>query len=1072
MKKFNILFIFLVMFFSLGAVYADGNFTDLQREINNAESSIEITQNYIYENSSDYGLHEGIIVNKSNFTINGNGHTIDGAGESRIFNIKVYNVTLLNLNIVNGFSETDAGAILGRNITCENITFINNSAINQGGCIQTIYVNMKNCEFINNSAKHGAGIFVFGDSKIEDTIFKDSHNYTSGYVFGQGDSKLIVNNCSFLNLTSNYAPAIFCDKQLNLKNSIFKDLHAYLTAGAIGIKISKRVEIENCIFLNTSSVNNGGALYIDIDTSYDMFNATVLIKNTTFTNSLANFGGALVQLGGNLKIIDSTFSNNLATNDGAAIYVSHTNSSLSNSTVTSNKLLDDEFFDGGGIYCDKSNLHIINSSFENNSKNAVYSYDSSLIVENSSFNNNSQAIYGVFTDCELKNNKFGNDTLSLNNTDYPTVVKENCIKFDLINNTIDVVSLPTRFDSREWGWISSVKDQGEMGACWTFGNCGALESALLKTTGIEFDLSENNMQNSMLKYSKYGSANAKEGGTYAQGLQYLISWFGIFPSKYDVYDELGKLSPLISTDENIHVYDVLFIEPRVNSLDNKALKRAIMECGSSTLSFFATLQEGFYNEKTYAYYQNIYSMTTHEVSVVGWDDNFSARNFLITPPGDGAWIVKNSFGDNFGDKGYFYISYYDPSVLNQTITFPYHESVSCAYLIENQENYTKLYQRDIVGDLDRHSNFTSAKIKYQSVGNDLISAVGSYFKENENYSIEIYVNDKLRHIQNGIAPFTGYHTVRLTKEIPIKENVNFTVLMKKLNVPLVLNSRLHFERNTTFVEINGEWVDIALENKTATLKVYTKDLAIYTEDLVKIYKNDSNFEANIGEVNGTVTFEINGVNYTRISDENGTVNLAINLNPGNYTIKTTFNGISVENNIEVLPTLIAENLVKYFRNESQFHISLIDNRGNMVENANIEMNINGVFYTRPTNENGTAMLNINLEPGEYILTATDPLTGLMMSYNITVLPILTATDIKMTYKDGTQFKAKLVDGQGNPKVDVGITFNVNGVFYTRITNSSGIACLNINLMPGEYIITSLYENAWISNKITIVAKDD
>lgn len=141
--------------------------------------------------------------------------------------------------------------------------------------------------------------------------------------------------------------------------------------------------------------------------------------------------------------------------------------------------------------------------------------------------------------------------------------------------------------------------------------------------------------------------------------------------------------------------------------------------------------------------------------------------------------------------------------------------------------------------------------------------------------------------------------------------------------------------------------------------------------------------------------------------------MAINLNPGNYTIKTTFDNITVENTIGVLPTLIADNLVKFFRNESQFYISLIDGEGKPVPNVNITMNINGVFYNRTTNENGTAKLNINLNPGEYILTAIDPLTGLMISYNIIVLPVLTADDINMTYKDGTQFRAKLVGGQGN-----------------------------------------------------------
>ena len=271
----------------------------------------------------------------------------------------------------------------------------------------------------------------------------------------------------------------------------------------------------------------------------------------------------------------------------------------------------------------------------------------------------------------------------------------------------------------------------------------------------------------------------------------------------------------------------------------------------------------------------------------------------------------------------------------------------------------------------------------------------------------------------------------------------------------------------TFANYNGTMVDLSGLNRTASLKVYTKDLVLYTEDLVKVYKNESQFYALINASNEKVTFEINGNNYTRTSDENCAAKMNINLLPGNYTIKTSYGGVTVENNIVVLPTLIAENLVKYFRNESQFYISLIDGESKLIPNATITMNINGVFYNRTTNENGTAKLNINLNPGVYILTAVDPFTGLQMSYNITVLPVLTAEDVKMTYLDGTQFKATLVDGQGNPLAGALITFNINGVLYNRTTDENGIAKLNIRLMAGEYIITSQYGQARISNKITI-----
>ncbi|MBO6110290.1 MAG: hypothetical protein J6P12_05490, partial [Methanobrevibacter sp.] len=395
--------------------------------------------------------------------------------------------------------------------------------------------------------------------------------------------------------------------------------------------------------------------------------------------------------------------------------------------------------------------------------------------------------------------------------------------------------------------------------------------------------------------------------------------------------------------------------------------------------------------------------------------------------GDGAWILKDSFGLENGDKGFIYLSYYDISFLNS--------SYAVGFIIENTERYVRNYQTDLSGELifsqavgGRDATY---KITYESSGSELISGVGTYFKyEGEQYVLNIYVNGVLKHTQNGTGPYYGFHTIKLTDEILIKKEDNFTVEMTKKYIPILNNSRQHYAADTVFVKNGDVFEDLSLKNQTASLKVYTKDLSFYAEDLVKIYRNDSKFEANIGAVNESVIFEVNGVNYTRVSDENATARIAINLIPGNYTVKTTFNGTTVKNNIEVLPTLIADNLVKYFRNESQFYISLIDAVGNAVPNVNITMNINGVFYNRATNANGTARLNINLEPGEYTLTAIDPVTGLEMSYNITVLPTLIADDMNMAYLDGSQFSAKLLDGGGNPLANVNIEFNIDFIRFS------------------------------------------
>ena len=218
---------------------------------------------------------------------------------------------------------------------------------------------------------------------------------------------------------------------------------------------------------------------------------------------------------------------------------------------------------------------------------------------------------------------------------------------------------------------------------------------------------------------------------------------------------------------------------------------------------------------------------------------------------------------------------------------------------------------------------------------------------------------------------------------------------------------------------------------------------------------------------GDVEFNINGVIYHRQIDDLGFVGLTINLHQGTYiiTAKNPATGEVSSGEITVLPSIVNNyDLVKYYRNDSQFTVTL---DGPFVLNDQlVTFNINGVMYERKTNDSGIAKLNINLSPGEYIITSM--FKGCMVSNKITVLPILNATDLKMTYLGGKTFNASLVDGLGSPLKGESITFNVNGVFYERTTNENGVAKLNINLMKGEYIITSSYNGCNIANKITIV----
>ncbi|MBQ9026989.1 MAG: hypothetical protein IJ104_11610, partial [Methanobrevibacter sp.] len=262
------------------------------------------------------------------------------------------------------------------------------------------------------------------------------------------------------------------------------------------------------------------------------------------------------------------------------------------------------------------------------------------------------------------------------------------------------------------------------------------------------------------------------------------------------------------------------------------------------------------------------------------------------------------------------------------------------------------------------------------------------------------------------------------------------------------------------------------ESKNNTITVLPRIVENY--DLEKYYRNNSQYiikvlddEGNPAKANETVTFNINGVLYNRTTNETGHAKLNINLNPGEYVITANFKKCEVSNNVKVLPTIVENyDLEKYYRNNSQYVIKVLDGEGNPAKaNETVTFNINGVLYNRTTNETGHAKLNINLQAGDYIITAD--YKGCEVSNNIKVKSILTADDLTKKYGTQNQFEAKLVDGEGKALSNATVSYNINGVLYNRTTDSDGIAKLNINLISGEYIITSEYNGCYISNKITI-----
>ena len=227
-------------------------------------------------------------------------------------------------------------------------------------------------------------------------------------------------------------------------------------------------------------------------------------------------------------------------------------------------------------------------------------------------------------------------------------------------------------------------------------------------------------------------------------------------------------------------------------------------------------------------------------------------------------------------------------------------------------------------------------------------------------------------------------------------------------------------------------------------------------------------------VNATIYFSINGVTYVKTTDANGTASIGLNLESGAYPVIVAYNGsasyskISKNITVTINPSIIADDLVKMYKNDTKFSAKFLGSDGKVLANTTVKFNINGVLYTRTTNNDGVGSLAINLRPGEYVLTAYNPVTGEQQGFNITVKSLIVTQDLTKYYMNASSFQATIYDKNGSLAVGKNVTFNINGVFYTRTADENGVVSLAINLRPGEYIITTIYEGLDIGNNIVVL----
>jgi C1A family cysteine protease len=403
-------------------------------------------------------------------------------------------------------------------------------------------------------------------------------------------------------------------------------------------------------------------------------------------------------------------------------------------------------------------------------------------------------------------------------------------------------SAPAYYDLRTLDKVTTVKDQGNAGSCWAFATYGSLESYFLPEENWNF--SENNLKN-LLSAGHSEGFDFDEGGNMFMSTAYLARWTGPVQESDDPYNDSSGYSPS-GLPAKKHVQNVSFIPDRKSSLDNEAIKWALQNYGAIYTSMY--IGPGCYSYDNSTYYYNGSSYSNHAVAIVGWDDNFDKNSFISIPPGNGAFIVKNSWGTGFGEDGYFYVSYYDSNIGKENAVFT----------AENPGNYKYIYQYDPLGWVVSlgYNNSTTGWMAniFTAQSDELLKAVSFYTTDtNCNYEIYIYTDPTSGprnetgpvYSTNGTIQYAGYHTIPLGSDVQLTAGQNFSAVLKlttpEHNYPMPIEMPIaDYTSNATanpgesFISLNGNtWDDITVidqnfSNTNVCIKAFTDpDLPVF-----------------------------------------------------------------------------------------------------------------------------------------------------------------------------------------------------------------------------------------------------
>lgn len=407
---------------------------------------------------------------------------------------------------------------------------------------------------------------------------------------------------------------------------------------------------------------------------------------------------------------------------------------------------------------------------------------------------------------------------------------EKTARFDIPDEVSE--PLPRRYDGREQGRTSPVKDQGELGTCWAFASMLSLENALLPDE--VWDFSEDHMS-----HDPSFHLGQEDGGEYTMAMAYLLSWQGPVTEEQDPYGDGFSPEHLKAVK---HVQQIRLLPEH----DVDSIKRAVRQNGGVQSSMYTTVKSEadrskYYNKDAAAYCCPEETAPNHDVVIVGWDDDFPKELFPVEVPGDGAFICENSWGTLFGENGFFYVSYFDKNLGKHNVTYSG---------IEAPDNYDRIYQSDLcgwTGQLGYGQETAWAANVYRAETKQQLEAAGFYAVDQAT-EYEIYVMtqvpeapaengfDSRRAVVKGTIADAGFYTIPFPEPVDLEPGERFAVIVR-LTTPGAIHSiaveydtgdgkcRIDLTDGEGYISPDGErWEHVEeSQNCNICLKAYTRE---------------------------------------------------------------------------------------------------------------------------------------------------------------------------------------------------------------------------------------------------------